>query len=259
MRLRTNDKEAMQIFKQKGLSLKIINLSVGKRKLHYVKIGQDSLPTIFFVHGSPGSWDAFKDYLLDKDLHQKFRLIAIDRPGFGYSNFGYAMNLPQQCEIIAEIIKKERHQAPFHLVGHSIGGPVIVKLAQNNPEWYASLSILAGSISPIDEPKENWRYIFYYFPLRYIMPGALRPSNDEIIYFKKDLYELDKLYGKLEMPITFIHGNKDDLVTVKNVAYGEKKLTHNTKVHKIIIENANHFIPWQHYDIIKKHLLGLAD
>lgn len=257
MRMRTQDANALQTFKEKNLSLQISMLKVGKNSLHYVKIGADSLPTLFFVHGSPGSWDAFQTYLMDKDLLQRFRMIAIDRPGFGYSNFGSATSLPTQCLLIEKIVEKEKNNKPFHLIGHSIGGPVIVQLAQNNPAQYASLSILAGSISPIDEPKENWRYMFCFFPTCYILPGAFRPSNREILYFKKDLYTLDKGYQKLTMPITFIHGDKDNLVTIKNVAYGEQKLKHNTQVHKIIIKGANHFIPWQHYEVIKQHLLTL--
>ncbi len=259
MRMRISDTNAIETFKKQGLTLLLPTLKVGKRNLHYAKIGHDSLPTLFFVHGSPGSWDAFEAYLKDKDLRQKFRMIAIDRPGFGYSNFGNSMTLPAQCVLIAQIIQQERNKAPFHLVGHSIGGPVIVQLAQNHSENYSSLSILAGSISPFDEPKENWRYIFRYFPTRYLIPGAFRPSNDEILYFKKDLYELDKNYVSLTMPITFIHGDKDNFVTIKNVGYGEKKLSHNPNVHKIIIEGANHFIPWQHYEVIKKHLLTLKE
>ena len=89
------------------------------------------------------------------------------------------------------------------------------------------------------------------------MPGAFRPSNDEIVYFKKDLYKLDTGYADLQMPVTFIHGDADKFVTVKNVDYGKRKLANNANVKSIIIPGANHFIPWQHFDVIKKHLLSL--
>ncbi|WP_074490622.1 alpha/beta fold hydrolase [Mucilaginibacter polytrichastri] len=258
MMMRITDKKAEAEFDQQGLQPRYVYLKLGKLRLHYVKMGGDTLPTLFFIHGSPGSWDGYKRYLMDTALLKHFRLIAIDRPGFGYSNFGHAYHLSEQSQLIYAIIKREENGRPFHLIGHSLGGPVVVKLAEDHPGAYASLTLLAGSISPFDEPTEKWRSIFVHTPLQYLIPGAFRTCNTEIWYFKKELFGLDTCYQRLNMPVTFIHGDKDPLVTVKNVAYGRQKLAFNKHVEVIIIPGANHFIPWEHYDIIKKHLLSLA-
>lgn len=258
MKFRIDDNSAKKEFEQKGLSVHFFTMKEDGMPLHYAKTGSDTLPTLFFVHGSPGSWDAFKIYMMDTALLQKFRIISIDRPGFGYSDFGTAYHLPYQASLINKIVEKENNHKPVHLVGHSIGGPVIVQLAQEHPAAFASLTILAGSISPEDEPKEYWRYAFTYSPLKFLMPGAFRPSNDEIVYFKKELYKLDERYNRLQMPVTFIHGEKDRFVTVKNVDYGKRKLVHNPQLKVIIIPGAEHFIPWEHFDIIRSHLLTLA-
>ena len=258
MKFRIDDNSAKKEFEQKGLSVHFFTMKEDGMPLHYAKTGSDTLPTLFFVHGSPGSWDAFKIYMMDSALLQKFRIISIDRPGFGYSDFGTAYHLPYQASLISKIVEKENNHKPVHLVGHSIGGPVIVQLAQEHPAAFASLTILAGSISPEDEPKEYWRYAFTYSPLKFLMPGAFRPSNDEIVYFKKELYKLDERYNRLQMPVTFIHGEKDRFVTVKNVDYGKRKLVHNPQLKVIIIPGAGHFIPWEHFDIIRSHLLTLA-
>jgi pimeloyl-ACP methyl ester carboxylesterase len=258
MKFRISDTKAKQEFEQKGLPISFNYTGDNKKGLHYVKAGADTLPTLFFIHGSPGSWDAFKIYMMDTTLLQHFRIISIDRPGFGYSGFGTALHLDVQAFLINKIIEKENNHKPLHLVGHSIGGPVIVKLAQLYPAEISSLTILAGSISPKDEPKEYWRYLFLYTPLHLFMPGAFAPSNDEIVYFKKDLYALDTGYAAITMPVTFIHGDADKFVTVKNVDYGKNKLVNNPHVKVIIIPGASHFIPWQHFDIIKTHLLLLA-
>lgn len=257
MKFRISDSEAGKEFAQRSLAVKFEAITEDGVPLHYVKTGADSLSTLFFVHGSPGSWDAFKGYMMDAELLKHFRIISIDRPGFGYSDFGTAYHLPYQASLIAKVIKKENNGKPVHLVGHSIGGPVIVQLAQDAPASFSSLTILAGSISPYDEPKEYWRYAFTYSPLKLLMPGAFKPSNDEIVYFKKELYRLDEKYNLLQMPVTFIHGEKDKFVTVKNVEYGKKKLLHNTQVKIILIPGAGHFIPWEHFITIRNHLLTL--
>lgn len=257
MKFRISDSEAKAAFENRGLQVSFNFTDSPKKGLHYVKSGTDTLPTLLFVHGSPGSWDAFRQYMMDSSLLAHFRMIAIDRPGFGYSHFGKAMRLPEQVAMIKKLVDKEKNGKPVHLIGHSIGGPVIVQLAQDYPAEFASLTLLSVSISPKDEPKEYWRYVVMYSPFRWLMPGAFRPSNDEIVYFKPALYRLDSGYSAIHLPVTFIHGGADKFVTVKNVDYGRKKLAHNPRVNVIVIPGAGHFIPWDHFGIIKGHLLTL--
>ena len=258
LKFRISDSKAKAAFAQKGLQVSFHYTGINSTGLHYVKSGADTLPTLFFVHGSPGSWDAFSNYMMDTTLLRNFRIISVDRPGFGYSDFGTAYHLEEQVLMINTIIEKENNNKRVHLIGHSIGGPIIAKLAQKYPTEINSLTILAGSISPQDEPKEYWRYLFLHTPLQILMPGAFKPSNDEIVYFKKDLYSLDTGYAVIKIPVTFIHGDKDKFVTVKNVEYGKKKLANNTNVKVLIIPGANHFIPWEHFELIKTHLLTLS-
>jgi pimeloyl-ACP methyl ester carboxylesterase len=256
--MRMPDKRAEMGFYHQNLSPRFTYIYVDHVRLHYVKVGNDTLPTIFIIHGSPGSWKRYREYLMDTDLLKHFRMIAIDRPGFGYSDPGHAYHLEEQSKLIYGIVRQEQNGKPFHLMGHSLGGPVVVQLAQDHPEAYTSLTIVAGSISPYDEPKEKWRGLFIHNPLQYLFPRPFRVCNTEIWYFKKDLYEMDTCYNRLTMPVTFIHGDKDPLVTVKNVDYGTKKLAFNAHVKVIIIPGANHYIPYEHFDIIKKHLLTLS-
>jgi pimeloyl-ACP methyl ester carboxylesterase len=78
------------------------------------------LPTLFFVHGSPRSWDAYKQFLEDSDLLKKFRIVSIDRPGFGYSQFGDAMNVENQSRIIYPLIDFISNCKPLFVIGHSL-------------------------------------------------------------------------------------------------------------------------------------------
>ena len=59
-----------RIFKG-GINLHIETFISNGFKLHFVKTGSDSLSTLFFVHRSTASWDAFKEYLQDSDLLKK--------------------------------------------------------------------------------------------------------------------------------------------------------------------------------------------
>lgn len=226
-------------------------------EIHYLQTGNNLNPTLFFVHGSPGSWDAYKDYLKDTLLQKKYRMIAIDRPGFGYSNFGKAEDLKIQAERISTFIKSIDNQKPIVLIGHSMGGPVIVKMATIEPKWYSHLVILAGAIDPNAENPEVWRSFIMKKPIRYLIPGAMRPANDELWWLKQDLVDMEPNLKKITSKIIVIHGTKDPLVPYSNMAFIQKEFVNAKSMDTISIKNANHFIPWEHYDLIRNELLKL--
>ena len=202
------DKAALKKFNIAGLSLKLNSIKAGDRTLHFAQTGNDTLPTIIFVHGTPGSWIAFEEYLKDTALLKKFRLISIDRPGFGNSNFGDALNLSSQSLVISPLFKHIQNNQPVYLVGHSLGGPMICRLAIDNPGAVNGLVILAGSQDPAAEKPEIWRPIIFKTPLNYFVPGSWQPSNEELWYLKKDLVNLKTGLFKITCPVYILHGTK---------------------------------------------------
>jgi pimeloyl-ACP methyl ester carboxylesterase len=258
MKFRETDEEAKKEFQNLGLTLFTKTIHGEDFHLHYVQVGSDTLPTLFFVHGSPGSWNAFKSYLQDKDLIRRYRMIAVDRPGFGFSDFDDARNLPEQSRIIDHLLDSIYNGKPIFLVGHSLGGPLIIKLYLDNAQMISGLVILAGALNPKAEKPEKWRPILFKTPLNYFVPGAMRPSNEELWYLKKDLQQLDKELDKVSCPVWLMHGDKDDLVPVSNVDYAKQKLTNVKSLEVTILAGANHFIPWTHFAEIKKLLLEIS-
>ncbi len=258
MKFRETDEDAKKEFKNLGLALLTKTIHGEDFHLHYVQIGSDTLPTLFFVHGSPGSWNAFKGYLQDEDLIRHYRMIAIDRPGFGFSDFNDARNLTEQSRIIDHLLDSIKNGKPIFLVGHSLGGPLIIKLYLDNAQSISGLVILAGALDPKAEKPEKWRPILFKTPLNYFVPGAMRPSNEELWYLKKDLQALEKELDKVSCRVWIIHGDKDNLVPVGNVDYAKQKLTSAKTLKVTILVGANHFIPWTHFAEIKELLLDIS-
>ncbi len=257
MMMRHTPKETKVFFDKAKIKYIDNTILIDNHKIHYIQTGNEQNPTLFFVHGSPGSWDAYSEFLKDSLLLKKYRIISIDRPGFGYSNFRQAQNLTTQAQSINSFVQKKDNKKPFILIGHSMGGPVIVKMATLAPQMYQHLVILAGSVDPDAETPEKWRNVIKIFPLRYIIPGALRPSNDELWWLKNDLKEMKPNLKNLVNPVTIIHGTKDQLVPYSNMAFMQKEFINVRKIDTISIKNANHFIPWQHFRTIKDALLKL--
>lgn len=254
MTMRMTPKETQSYFDTSHVGFTSKTVTVQKHALHYIETGNPQNPTLFFIHGSPGSWDAYKRYLTDSLLLKKFRMIAIDRPGFGYSDFGKAVDLETQASLLESLATQITNSKPIVLVGHSLGGPVIVKMAADKPNFFAHLVVLAGSVDPRMETPEIWRMVLKAKPIRYLIPGALRPSNDELWWLKEDLYDLQPELKNISCGVTIIHGTKDPLVPYANMAFLQKRLVNASSVDTISIKGANHFIPWEHFERIRNAL-----
>jgi pimeloyl-ACP methyl ester carboxylesterase len=257
MKFRMDDKKAKKKFSSAGVTLNTEFIKVDSFEMHYAKTGDDTFPTLFFVHGSPDGWIRYKKFMQDKDLLTKYRMISIDRPGFGYSQFGDAKNLEDQSRLISSLVKLIQNGKPIYAVGHSYGGPVIVKLQVDNQDLFDGLILLAASIDPAKEEPERWRYVMKIPPLKYLLPGAFRPSNTELVYLKKDLKELDKEWEKITCPVWILHGDKDTYVPVANVDYAKRKLTKARSVEVKILPGADHFITKERYEDVKEVLMKL--
>lgn len=255
-KFRTPDAEAIEAYGKKKVDLTIRDFEYSeKRKIHYLQTGKTDAPTIYFIHGTPGSSNNFDSYLQDSALRNEYRLISIDRPGFGYSNFGKAEPMELQVEMIEALIQKNNNGKPVILVGHSLGGPIVAAIGARNMPPVRVLLIWAGSISPELEPKEAWRKPLSSGLLRWAVPGAFRPSNDEMVDFKTYVLKMPELLSQIKMPVYLAHGTKDMLVPFENMAYTAEKLTASSSVNTIAMERENHFIPWTRFTDLRDLLL----
>lgn len=253
---RTPDKKVIASFREKGIELKTRYVKSGDYAIHYVQSGADTLPTLVFIHGTPGSWTAFEPYHADSLLLSRFRMISIDRPGFGYSNFGKAINQEQQSALMLPVIRSFKNGKPLWLVGHSLGGATVLQLELDSPGISDGLVIISGSIDPALEKPERWRYVVARTPLKLLLPGAFRPSNEELIYLKEDLKIMKPRLSEIRPPVFFIHGDTDKWVPPSNVDFGMKMLTGSAKLDTAWI-SGGHFIPWTAFESVRDYLLSV--
>ena len=255
MRFRTSDSKAKKEFIEKKHQPHFHSYKVGTRTIHYVECGNDSLPSVIFIHGSPGSWDAYKKYMMDDTLLRSVRVIAPDRPGFGYSDFGDSEpSLEMQAEVLKPLLLKEKNKVI--LVGHSYGGPVIARMAIDFPENIKGLLFIAGSIAPQHEKVTWYQKILYRRPLKWIVPSAFRVSGEEILPLKIELTEMLPGWEKITTPTIVLQGDEDVLVPKENADFAEKMLT-NAPKEIIRIKDENHFIPWTKPKMVKDAILKL--
>ncbi|MFN6089554.1 MAG: alpha/beta fold hydrolase [Cyclobacteriaceae bacterium] len=258
LQFRMSKKEINSYFEKKEKKGTLHQYEFDHQKINYLKVGDEALPLVVFVHGSPGSLSAFIDFMADTVLLSKAQLITVDRPGFGESNFGYGeKSVARQSSFLKPLIEKNKLNRRVILVGHSMGGPVIARMAMDYPELIDGLVIVAGSIDPDLEPNETWFRAPLATPfLRWILPRSFRASNQEIYHLKPELQEMLPLWKKIKASTIVIQGKKDVLVDPANADFA-KKMIINAPVELVMIDDMNHFVPWSNPELIRSAILKL--
>jgi pimeloyl-ACP methyl ester carboxylesterase len=259
MQFRMSKTEVDNFFKGKMYPGVEYSYYVGRQNINYVIAGNDSLPLVIFIHGSPGSLSAFIDFMDDTLLLEKVRMISVDRPGFGSSNFGYAEpSLEKQSAELKPILEKHKNNRPIYLVGHSLGGPLIARMAIDYPELVDGLIFVAGSVDPELEPYEWFRAPLATPFLKWALPRSMRASNDEIYQLKPQLEAMKPLWSKITCKTIFIQGDQDELVPKENADFAKKMLV-NAPFEMVMYPGMNHFVPWTHPFLIDNAILYMAE
>ncbi len=214
--------------------------------------GSPQNPPIIFVHGSPGSWDGWAEFLMSPKLTGTFHLLAVDRPGFGKSEPGKTeRSLALQASNIAKVLDLNQSGKKAILVGHSFGGPVIARIAMDYPNRVAAMVFVSSSVDPALETTKWYQYPAEWFVFRWMVPTSLRVCNEEIRALKSELEEMVPLWKKIEMtPTVILHGSDDDLVPVANADFIARRIHPASLVSMNVVEGLNHFIPWKRADLV---------
>jgi pimeloyl-ACP methyl ester carboxylesterase len=197
------------------------------------------LPVIL-VHGTPGSAGGWVDYVVDPVPGT--RTIALDRPGFGRTVPPDArIRLADQADAVLALAPPDR---PVILVGHSLGGPIVAWAAAAHPERVAALVLLAASLDPDLESVHPLQPVGEWWPVRALLPSALRNANLELMGLRAELDLLRDRLGDIRCPIVIVHGTDDDLVPYANVPYMVAKLSGARSRAVVTLDRGNHFLPW---------------
>ncbi len=225
-------------------------------RVHYVHVGEEGRPLVVFVHGAPGSSSMFYDYLADSLLLERAQLVAVDRPGYGGSDYGRSEpSLQRQAAALAPVL--QRHRAPARiLVGHSMGGPVIARLAMDHPHLVDGLLFVAGSLDPELEPREWWRP-WLDGPIGRLLPGSFRVCNEEILPLWQELEAMLPLWSRVRCPVRIVQGARDGLVPPGNAEFALAVLEAAPSLRLDLLPHGNHFILWSERRRIRRHILDL--
>lgn len=116
-------------------------LSAGRR--HYIRAGRGG-SSIVFIHGFTDSWRSFER--LYGALAGAHRLIGLDQRGHGGSQGAETYAIADfAADAIAFI--EALGEWPVHLIGHSLGSIVALRVAEKRPDLLASLILIGAAPS----------------------------------------------------------------------------------------------------------------
>ena len=115
---------------------------IGGLRVHYLDRGKGT--TIVLIHGANGALQDFTATIFDQ-LAEQYRVIAIDRPGHGYSERPDGpVPVDLQAAMLQRLLAHLGVDRPV-VVGFSFGAAVALAHALNYPDKTAALVTLAGA------------------------------------------------------------------------------------------------------------------
>jgi pimeloyl-ACP methyl ester carboxylesterase len=220
-------------------------------------VGGKALPVVLFIHGAPSSLSFFNGFFKDTTLLDRAQLVAVDRPGYGYSDFGRVeTSVIRQAQFLQPLIDRYKKASHLIIVGSSYGGSVSARLAMNNPSRVDHVVFVSSALGPGLERTYPISYLVDQPLLHWGIPPLLRLANDEKLAHYQALQAILPDWPRVRANITMLHGQRDELVYPTNVLFAKRHLT-NAPIKQFLLPESRHDIVINKREYIAEILLDI--
>ena len=147
---------------ERDVPMKGRTMRVGGDTIRYGETGEGR--PVLFIHGLGAQLHHFTHSLFEA-MGAGWRMVAIDRPGSGYSVRAGSPRIVDQADQIARFIDAVGLGKPL-VVGHSLGGAIALALALRHPDKVAGLALIAPLTNHVPRPPEAFGGLYIVSPLR---------------------------------------------------------------------------------------------
>lgn len=234
------------------------------QRVYYLSKGKG--PAVVLLHGfceDSRIWEDFKSDLLE----EKYRVVAVDLPGFGQSGVIPDITIADMADSVAAVLDALKLDKVV-LIGHSMGGYVSLAFAEKYPERLVGLGMFHSQAMADSEEKKAGRQKSMEFIRRLgsalfvkqTIPGLFAPnfinSNTfliEKLTFRAAQYDPEGIVAalgamkerpdrsevlrRIECPVLFIIGKLDNAVPWEN-SMSQTHLPAQSDIH--ILEKVGH-------------------
>jgi len=235
-------------------------ITIQGNRIHYIEGDKfdESHPTVLMIHGAGQS---ISTWVYQLDLfrnHPNFNLITLDFPGHGGSEGEGFHSVREYKDFVMEFVD-HLNLKDIILVGHSMGGGVVMLIALEHPEILKACVLTATGAKlsvaeqTLDTVRDNYGMFCDISPDRMFAEDSPQELKQE---FKKGLLqtgpevcywdlaacnEFDILNDvqKISMPTLIISADKDILTPVKYGEYLHQRI-YGSQFH--IMKESGHFM-----------------
>ena len=195
-------------------------VEVNGTRLHYVDEGPKDAPAVLLIHGASSN---LRDMLVParKSLGGKYRLIAVDRPGHGWSERGlYSATPDAQARTLADFLTALKVDKAV-VFGHSFGAVVASAMAVERPDKLLGLVVASPATHPWPSGKTNWYnhlarvpVIGWLFTRTLALPGGIGriPAATDCVFAPNNVpadYLKDTSIELVMVPRRFMDNSED--------------------------------------------------
>jgi pimeloyl-ACP methyl ester carboxylesterase len=261
VQFRRSDEQLKKIFAEQQIDAGIHYYTSHGRRLRYVAAGNDSLPTLLFLHGSPGSISYYSRRYSDSDLRGHFRMYAVDRPGYGYSGLGQPEpSIEKQAAMIRPLLDslhKAKH--PIVIVGSSYGASIACRIAMDYPLLVDGLVLTGPAIGPGLETYFSITPFIEHWSVRWFIPRIFRSANTEKVYHKEELKKMLPYWKNIRVPVSYLQGADDDIVDTSNAGFAREQLINAPSLEIKFLNGRKHLLAQYEWQAIKQAILDVYE
>ena len=261
LQFRKSDEELRKIFADNNIPATLSYYETQGRKLRYISVGPDSLPTLLFLHGSPGSMSYYSRRFQDSTIRRNFHILAVDRPGYGYSGFGDPEpSIQKQSEMIRPLLDS-LHKAthPVIIVGSSYGSSIACRLAMDHPGLVDGLVLTGPSLAPGKESYFWFTYLIEFPLIRWCIPRLFRSANTEKVHHKKELEKMLPFWKDIRVPVAYLQGAKDDIIDTANAGFARQKMVNAPYLDIHFFPHRSHRLAQYEWPAIRESIMKVRE
>lgn len=262
IQFRDTDSTLKAFFAERHIPATIGYYTSHNRTLRYLMAGSTKpRATVLFIHGAPSSMSYFKTYLSNDAILQQAHMLAIDRPGYGYSGFGKPEpSIALQSQMIRPLLDSlqiTRH--PLIVVGVSYGTSVACRLAMDYPRLVDGLVLIAPALAPGEEKIYPVTDFIELAWVKWLIPSMLVSANAEKLHHKEELQKMLPYWKNIRMPVIYMQGVNDGLIYTSNAGFARNHLVHAACLDITMIPGRGHLIAFSEMERINRAILEMIE
>jgi len=228
-------------------------------RIAYLTSNEDTgLPgKVVLVHGAPADATSWNKLITNHRGPLPREAVAIDRLGYGNSTSGRNTSLAQQAASLEPFLAPVHGRRPI-LVGHSYGGPVVLRAAVDYPDRVGGIVLVAGACDAYMNDSQWFRRSVDFIGI--VVPEPWEVANAELLALTDENRAMESMLGRVVCPVVILHGTWDGVCPHDaTIAYLQSRLVNAAEVRVVSLPRTGHNIHLSHPELIAEEVHRLAE